>query len=166
MNEHKFYQQSSFVAPFKSNINQEAILFWYPTVKIQIHAITLFLAWGFFADLGIIFVRYFRHFKHYQIIHVTCFLICDIITILSIVFAWVYADSTNFSKHGNIGTTILASTILQHMLGVLLKFKIEDSNNKILLQTYTLKQVHRALGAICYILARVNIGIGLQLILA
>ena len=42
--------------------------------------------------------------------------------------------------------------------------KLESKNNLNLLQTYKLKKVHRIIGVICYIVARVNIAIGLNVI--
>lgn len=54
-----------------------------------IHAIVLFIAWGIFADIGIIIGRFFKSINSYLWIHAICFIIVDFSTIILVILVLI-----------------------------------------------------------------------------
>ncbi|EGR34323.1 hypothetical protein IMG5_016390 [Ichthyophthirius multifiliis] len=51
-------------------------------IILELHKIILFYGWGILVDIGIIFARYFKTWKHYILVHTLCFFVLDVLTII------------------------------------------------------------------------------------
>ncbi len=58
------------------NISKES------NILLTLHKFILFYGWGILVDIGIVFGRYFKTWKHYILIHSLVFFILDILTII------------------------------------------------------------------------------------
>ena len=83
----KYYLQGGFCVLIKSEKN----------ALIMAHGIGLLICWSFLVDIGIIVVRYFRHWSNYITIHLITFIIVDFYTIIIVLI--VIAKSKSFSFH-------------------------------------------------------------------
>ena len=90
-------------------------------ILIDLHEYILFYGWGILVDIGIIFGRYFKTWKHYILVHSLIFFCLDLLTIIfeAIILNKHKKHLMNVDKmdqdiknHYIIGITVLVMLIL------------------------------------------------------
>ena len=99
-----------------------------PNIKL-LHGVVLTIGWGFFIDLGIMVVRYFRTLKYYKLAHILIFISVNFSSIPLIVMLIIREQKPIFNFfsrmslakqiHTILGFATLILLIVEHILGMI-----------------------------------------------
>jgi len=124
----------------------------------------MIIAWGILAFFGQYFARYFKRTKGWWFrIHVAVMTLCFIFTIVGFALIISYVTDTDGSQfkdvHQVFGIVIVFLTILQPNLGVIIDRLYNPKRKYVPIPDF----IHHWIGRFVYVLAIVNIGLGLNL---
>ena len=170
------YLQGGFCIPIKSEKN----------ALIKAHGIGLLICWSFIVDIGIIVVKYFKHWSNYITIHVIAFIIVDFYTIIIVLcviaksnllpfkttkygfnldasdLAMKFENDRVIQTHFALGVIVLVLVFFQHVGGIVIKQTMQAKKpNMFTGLLSTLKKGHQMLGLVIYLITKATVLVGI-----
>ncbi|CAD8175047.1 unnamed protein product [Paramecium pentaurelia] len=160
-------RQYTFDINFDNNIIGKVSLDNGMDTLYVVHAVVLFIAWGIFADIGIIIGRFFKSINSYLWIHAICFMIVDFSTIILVILVLVIGikggnieeDGTQ-AGHNAISIFLTLLVIVEHILGIIVKHNLESNDTVNRQSVYKIRKVHVILGTLMFLAAKIDIILG------
>ena len=130
---------------------------------IYAHGIIIFVAWGPLFELGTYFPKYFRHVKHYLLIHIFIHLSSYGLTLWTTIpniiqqaqLGTLFITDPLDQSHYILGIIIIILSTLQIMGGFLVGFKLQSSKSKE--SYYIVAQGHKLLGILLSIVTKAQL---------